>query len=157
MSSASKRRAVTTWPAEDRRWYLDLVAQADGDFCMGDGVTSVLHRYDSLPWDQCIILKGDGQIRYTDTRDALWSDDQRGRWFETRTKPLRWLHIQIGQLCYGGVRCAKGEVVSHICGNCNCIRADHIVYQSRRADTLDRAHHKRFRPGCIRGEHDPIF
>ena len=32
------KSAVAAWPAAERRWYLDLVAQADGDFDMADEV-----------------------------------------------------------------------------------------------------------------------
>lgn len=154
MRGAAQRSALVAWAADDRRWYLDLVAQSDGGFCSVDAVPNALHRCESMPWDQCILLEGDGDTRITDTRDALWSDDRHGRWFETRSKPLVWLHVQIGQLRYGGRRCANGEVASHICGSCHCIRLEHIVHQSVREDRLDRAHHKEY-PGSIRLEHVP--
>ena len=155
MSGAAGRRAVSSWAAEDRLWYLDMVAHADGGFCTADTLPTALHRYDSLQWDQCILLEGDGYKQILDARGALWSDDKLGRWFETRSKPMVRLHQVIGQLCYGGRRAADGDVVSHICGNCNCIRAEHIIYQSKREDLLDKAYHKRFWRGCIRSKHMP--
>ena len=147
---------MAAWPAEERRWYLDLVAQADGDFCTSNEVSTALERYESLPWDRCIFLAGDGEERVSDLNGALWSDDKHGRWFKSRSKPLVWLHQRIGQLARGGRRPdGDGEVASHICGWCYCIRAEHIIYQSVREDRLDRAHHKAVGRGNIRPEHVP--
>ena len=147
---------MAAWPAAERRWYLDLIAQADGDFCTADGLSTPLDQYDSMPFDRCILLAGDGESRVSDVNDALWSDDRHGRWFQSRSKPLLWLHQKIGQLGCGGLRpVQKGEVASHICGNCHCIRAEHIVYQPVREDRLDRAHHKLHGRGSIRHEHMP--
>lgn len=152
-------RAVTSWKADDRRWYLDLVAQAEGDFCSlaADGLpTNALDRYESLPWDRCILLAGDGESRRLDVNGALWSDDRHGRWFESRSKPLVWLHQRIGQMNRGDERPGgTGEVASHICGYCSCIRAEHIIYQPVREDRLDRAYHKAMGRGNIRPEHVP--
>ena len=156
-------RAVASWPAEERRWYLDLVAQADSDFCTTcttEETSTALDRYETLPWDRCILLAGNGEARLLDVNGALWSDDRHGRWFESRSKPLVWLHQRIGQLNCGGQRPGQGpggtgEVASHICGNCCCIRAEHIVYQPVREDRLDRAHHKAVGRGNIRPEHMP--
>lgn len=147
---------MAAWPAEDQRWFLDLVAQADGKFESTDGLSTALNRYESLPWDTCIILAGDGEARVSDVNGALWSDDRHGRWFESSSKPLRWLHQRIGQLGSGPQLPVKdGEVASHICGCCNCIRAEHIKYQAVCEDRLDRAHHRRVGRGNIRPEHVP--
>ena len=155
-------RAVASWPADERRWYLDLVAQADSDFCTTNEVSTSLEpldRYEALPWDRCILLAGDGEARLWDVNGALWSDDKHGRWFESRSKPLVWLHQRIGQLNRGDQRPGgtggTGEVASHICGYCCCIRAEHIKYQSVREDRLDRAHHKAAGRGNIRPVHMP--
>ena len=130
-----------------------MVAQAGGSVCTADRVKTVLDQYENLDWDKCILLTGDGEARIYDTNGALWSDDRHGRWFETRAKPLVWLHIRIGQLVYG-VR-AHGQIVSHICGSCECIRAEHLVYQSVREDRLDRAHHMAVGRGKFRSVHVP--
>ena len=157
MSEAALKSAVAAWPAAERRWYLDMVAQADGDFDTADEVPTALHRYDSLPWDRCIILAGDGERQIFDTCGALWSTDLHGRWFETRTKPLVWLHVRIGQLGHHGHVGGRpaGLVASHICGHCDCIRAEHIIYQSLAEDRRDRSHHNSHGPGSIRSEHVP--
>ena len=157
MAGAAERLALSAWHADDRRWYLDLVAQADDDFSSmpAAAVSTTLENYNALPWDQCILLVGDGERRVTDTVGSLWSDDRYGRWLETRTKPLVWLHVQIGNLIHGRQLCADGHVWSHVCGHCHCIRLEHIVSQSVRADRLDRAHHSEYGAGSIRPEHVP--
>ena len=157
MSKASRRRAVSAWTAEERRWYLDLVARADDHFHrVGEGA-SALERYEAMPWETCIILAGNGETRVSDINEALWSDDRHGRWFKSRSKPLAWLHQTIGRLGRAAhLPVEKGEVASHICGCCSCIRAEHIVYQSVREDRLDRDyHHKAVGAGKIRPEHRP--
>ena len=156
MSQAQQRRNVAAWPAAERDWYLNLVAQADGDFGTVDEPSTALQRYEALPFDRCIILAGNRQDRVLDTNGALWSDDSNGRWFESRPKPLVWLHQRIGWLARGDEQLVEeGWVASHICGFCNCIRAEHIKYQSVREDRLDRAYHKAAGRGNIRPKHVP--
>ena len=89
MSEAALKSAVTAWPAAERRWYLDMVAQADGEFATADGVLTALKRYEQLPWHKCILLAGDGEARFSDIENELWSTDRHGRWFQSRPKPIR--------------------------------------------------------------------
>lgn len=156
MSQAPRSRAVAAWPIEKRDWYLNLVAQADDSFGTVDDVSTCLERYNSLSFDRCIFLAGNGQRRVVDINGALWSDDRRGRWNLSRSKPLEWLHQHIARLArLDNHPVGKGEVASHICGFCNCIRAEHIKFQSKSEDILDMRHHEAVGAGSIRSEHVP--
>ena len=156
MTHATLRSAVAAWPAAERRWYLDLVAQANGSLSTTDGGLTALERYESLPWDSCILLAGDGERRISDANGSMWSTDRHGRWFMTPSKKMLWLHQRIGQLGNGGSWPVGNRVVaSHICGYCHCIRAEHIIYQSVAGDRRDRSHHKLHGRGSFRPEHVP--
>lgn len=156
MAEAPRRRAVASWSADERAWYLDLVAQADGRFDTADEPSTALEQYEALPLDRCILLAGDGDTQLLDVNGDRWSDDRHGRWFQTRSKPLEWLHQRIGRLGLEEQRAVgRSEVASHICGWCHCIRAEHILYQPVREDRRDKAYHRVVGRGKIRPERMP--
>ena len=156
MPQATRSRAIAAWPAEERDWYLNLVAQADGTFGTVDELSTCLERHNSLSFDRCIFLAGNGHTRVVDINGDLWSDDRRGRWNSSRSKPLQWLHQRIARLArLDDQPVGKGEVASHICGYCYCIRAEHIKFQSKSEDILDMRHHNAVGAGSIRSVHVP--
>jgi hypothetical protein len=156
MSQAKLRRDVAAWPADQRDWYLNLVAQADGGFGTVDELHGVLERYDALTFDRCIFLTDKGEDRVTDVNGELWGNDLDGRWFLSSSKPFEWLHRRIACLGGGGaLPVGKSEVASHICGYCFCIRAEHIKFQSKGEDVRDKRHHKAVGRGNIRPQHMP--
>ena len=135
--------------AQDRRWYADLRAKARGDRTGPANAHKAGQRKLRYQKNSCVRLKGNRVKRHTDTRGVLWSDDLAGRWFCRGAKGALRLQRVLGELRYGRPP-ADDELVCHICGWCDCILLEHILYQSKQADTEDKRHHKRFGRGTIR-------
>ena len=138
---------------EDAAWYAKFVALTDGKrpSSINDpvAVPDIMDDIGNAPPTQCRRLIGDQHQRHRDSRGELWSDDRHGRWFKSTSKPIRWLQADLAHLRYGhGPQ--DGEVISHICGFCDCIRLGHIKYQTKSEDKLDRKHHKRCGRGSFR-------
>ena len=131
---------MSAWDAADVSWYADLVAHAQGQWCAPSEGHDVLKALNQRPWKDCLLMKGahlDG--RYEDTNHQLWSDDRKGRWSSKVAGQKVYLHHRIAQLQPSRAR-RDGDVVSHVCGNCECIRLEHIRYQTPAEDILDRRH-----------------
>lgn len=134
---------------EGRRWHADLLAKARR---VRVGCVDAHNRVESKLWfekNSCVRLKGNGVKQHTDTRGVLWSDDRYGRWFSRGDKGSLRLQSMLGELQYGRPP-ADGEFICHICGWCDCIRLEHIRYQSKQEDRADRRHHRQFGRGTIR-------
>lgn len=124
----------------DKRWYAALVANAQDSCCAPDEAHDVLTALNRRPWKECLFMKGD-QLdgRYEDINQKLWSDDRFGRWSSKMSGKKLYLHHQIAAIQPNRAR-RQGDVVSHVCGHCNCIRLEHIRYQTPAEDILDRRH-----------------
>lgn len=83
----------------------------------------------------------DGQ--YIDLAQQKWTADRKGRWSAQIAGKKEYLHHHVLNLQPNRPRLSDDDVVSHICGNCDCVRLEHLRIQSKREDTLDNAHHKR--------------
>ena len=155
MTPADANIGPAAWTAEDQRWYADLVMQ-----CMQPNqsraainVPAVLRQLDEMPLDRCLKMRGrvtlDGRLE--DSAHILWSHDRFGRWFANINGQKVWLRRKLAGLRKG---MRHGDVHSqhvpstlkgsHNCGNCDCIRWQHVRFQSKSEDVLDREHHKRF-------------
>lgn len=139
-------REPAAWGAADQRWYAEMVVQ-----CMGTGeshdaidVPTVLAQVAAMPVDECLHMCGDAGLdnRFEDSAHTLWSHDRHGRWFANLNGQKQWLGPKLAALCYGPVHVPSELKASHICGHCDCIRWQHIRFQSRREDVLDREHHQ---------------
>jgi len=134
--------------AADARWYADLAAQCTPLKSSLEQPLAVLAEINLLPWTKCLHMVGDASEdgAYIDSKQQRWSDDRKGRWSGKISKNKAYLHHRVVQLQQheqpNRPRLAS-DVVSHLCGNCDCVRWEHIRYQSKREDTLDNAHHKR--------------
>ena len=141
------------WQAADLLWYADFIAHCTGQTRDPPDASAVLE-LDAQPFEQCLRMTGDDDLdgRFEDSASQLWSNDRHGRWFAKIDKKMAWLQGTLAQLRYargprtvqrrGETKSAAIEVVSHICGNCDCIRLQHIRYQPKSEDTRDRAHHR---------------
>ena len=144
----------TALSAADARWYADILAFAAGEKCSAHDTTTVLARFSDLPWTKCVRLMSDGQSDYFDANGVRWAADTKGRWHRTRGRPLFRLQQRLGHIRYHRYTLGphNDEFVSHICGFKDCLRLEHIKYQSKREDIADKRHHKRFGLGSIRPE-----
>ena len=144
------------WRAEDERWYADLIAQCDGVETSADAPSeapsAVLARLNTRPWTECCHMIGNDSEDgwYTDGAHQTWTADRKGRWSAKIAKKKVYLHHRVVQLQPNRARRAD-DVVSHICGNCDCVRLEHLRYQPKREDTRDNAHHKRVQRLAERG------
>ena len=141
------------WTASELQWYADFVVHCSGQRSDAPAVSAVLE-LDALPLEECLFMRGDAELdgRFEDSASQLWSQDRHGRWFAKINRRMVWLQCKLAQLRYRraprrvpkqrGPKRVINEVVSHICGNCNCIRLQHIRYQSKSDDARDRAHHR---------------
>ena len=141
------------WRAAELQWYGDMVAHCSGQSRDAPAMSAVLE-LDALPLEECVLMRGEDHLdgRFEDSASQLWSHDRHGRWFAKVQRRTVWLQARLAQLRYRRApRCAPkqrapkralNEVVSHICGNCGCIRLQHIRYQSKSDDARDRAHHR---------------
>ena len=141
------------WAAAEIDWYADIVAHCQGRSRDTPAAVAVLE-LDAQPPDECLLMRGDASLdgRFEDSTSLLWSHDRYGRWFAKIDGKMVWLQAKLGGLRYRRAprRAEKGtdksrastEVISHICGNCSCIRLQHIRYQSKGDDCRDRAHHR---------------
>ena len=140
------------WNAANQRWYADLVANCMNLSCAPDDAAAVLGALNEKPVMNCLFMSGaqlDG--RHRDIDDQLWSDDAKGRWSAKIDGKKVYLHHRIVELQPNRTR-ANGDVVSHLCGHCDCIRLEHIAYQSCADDIRDRRHHLKRKRGEIRSD-----
>ena len=140
------------WSAEEERWYAYLVAQCVGGRAADVAPSALLARLNTIPWTECCQMVGNASEdgSYTDTAQTRWTDDRKRRWHAKTGAKKEYLHHRIVQLQPNRPRSGT-DVVSHICGRCDCVRLEHIRYQSKREDTLDRAYHKRVKRSAERG------
>ena len=145
------------WSAADRHWYADLLLHCSGGSCAANEATAVLDRLNLQPWTRCLRLIGyqSEDCRYVDTAGQAWLDDRKGRWSAQMGEKKAWLHHRIAELQPNRLH-ADGDVGSHICGFCDCVRLEHIRYQPASEDILDRRHHAAHGQGSIRPEHHPM-
>ena len=103
--------------------------------------------------DECLHMRGKRALegRLEDIDGLLWSHDVSGRWFANINGQKVWLGRKIAGLRRGlrhgdlqGQHVPRTLKGSHNCGNCDCIRWQHIKFQPKAEDVLDRDHHKRF-------------
>ena len=150
--------------ADEQRWYADLVVQ-----CMAPkqsraaiNVPRVLGQLESMPLDECVQMRGKATLqgRLEDSDHLLWSHDRHGRWFanidgQSGTE-IVWLGRKLARLRHGRAPVASGLKASHNCGHKGCVRWQHVRFQSRREDVLDREHHE-LHPGVLRPELRALF
>ena len=155
MSAGDAQPGPAAMSAAEQRWYADFVMH-----CMeatdATDAAAVLASLDKRPFNECLHMRGDADLdgRYEDSAHQLWSHDRYGRWFTTEGRKIVWLQRRLARLRYRREPHAD-EVVSHICGNCGCIRLQHLKYQSRGEDKRDSQHHRSFGSGLIRSVHLP--
>ena len=145
------------WNAADVHWYAHLVAHVQQQEFTADAATDVLDQLNARPWTECLRLIGDQTEAciYTDTVQQKWYDDRKGRWSAKVSGDKVFLHHRVVQLQPNRTRLA-GDKVSHICGHCDCIRLEHIRYQTAAEDILDRRYHQGGRKGEIRPQTCPL-
>ena len=146
------------WESSELQWYADIVAHCSGQTRDAPAVSAVL-KLDASPLEECLFMRGEDAWdgRFEDLASLLWSHDRHGRWFAKVERRTVWLQARLARLRYRrdprrapNQRASKrdlNEVVSHLCGNCNCLRLQHIRYQSRSDDARDRAHHRAYGSG----------
>ena len=155
MTPADADIGPAAWTAEDQRWYADLVMQ-----CMQPNqsraainVPAVLRQLDEMPLDRCLKMRGRVTLegRLKDIDGLLWSPGDSGRWFANFNGKKVWLGRKLAGLRRGlrhgdvqGQHVPSTLKGSHNCGHCDCIRWQHVRYQPKSEDVLDREHHKRF-------------
>ena len=152
------------WTAEDQRWYAELVVwcQAPKQSRAAINVPAVLDQLAAMPLDECLHMRGKAALagRFKDSDHLLWSHDRHGRWFTKVNGKMLWLGRKLARLRHGREPDPSTNKGSHNCGNCDCIRWQHIRFQSRSEDVRDREHHQ-LHPGVLRPEiralhvHDP--
>lgn len=143
---------LAAWSAADKHWYADLVAHCQGSWCAPEEADTVLEALNQRPWQECLHMAG-GQLdgRYEDIREDRWAADSKGRWSAQISGKKVFLHHAIAQLQSDGMR-HKGDVGSHLCGFCDCVRLEHIKFQPRAEDIRDEWHHSRGMRGEIRSD-----
>ena len=139
---------------EDALWYGSLIAHCRG---VHPSDADALHELDALnrmPWTSCLRLIGDQSeaCKYEDTREHTWSDDSKGRWSAQIGTKKVFLHHRVASIQLHGRAGQYGDVVSHICGHCDCIRWEHIRFQPKGDDIKDRRYHSKRKAGDIRPE-----
>jgi len=146
MTDTDEQRAPAECSSREQRWYTALVKHAQMF-----SVPAVEAPPTAMPMDSCLLLCGDAALdgRVQDINGELWSDDLKGRWFTTIARKKVWLHHRLVRM-QDPREPRAGEVVSHLCGFCDCIRLSHIHIQSRGDDIRDREFHQKLRPGLIR-------
>ena len=150
MSKARGWLTPAAWKAADERWYSDLVANCLGLEDTTADMPDVLERLNQRDVEDCLFMSGaDLDGRYLDVDENLWSDDAKRRWSAKIDGKKVFLHHRIAELQPNRVR-ANGDLVSHFCGQVNCIRLEHIGYQSSGEDIRDRRHHHKRKRGEIR-------
>ena len=148
---------VAALDAADALWYGDLVAHCGGGSCgSANDATTALEALNTIPWTQCLRLLGDQSeaCKYEDSRQQTWADDRKGRWSAQIDGTKAFLHHQVAELQPQPHSRSRqdGDVVSHICGQCDCIRWEHIRFQPKSDDIKDRRHHLKHGAGRIRPE-----
>lgn len=158
MSGGDAACGPAAWAAEDQRWYADLVVQ-----CMAPkqsraaiNVPAVVDRLAAMPLDQCVHMRGKRTLegRLEDSHHVMWSHDRHGRWFAKIDGQTVWLGRKLARLRHGRAPVPsdlKASLASHNCGHKDCVRWQHIRFQSRSEDVLDREHHE-LHPGVLRPE-----
>jgi len=159
MTTADAGRGPAAWTAEEQRWYADLVVQCRDpkQSRTAINVPMIVQQLAALPLDECLTMRGKAALqgRLEDLDEVLWSHDRHGRWFAKIKGQKVWLGRKLAALRYarqhGAVHIPSALKASHNCGNCGCIRWQHIRFQSKAEDVLDREHHQRH-PGVLRPE-----
>ena len=155
MSGGDGGCGPATWTADEQRWYAELVVQ-----CMAPkqsraaiNVPTVVGQLGAMPLDECIHMRGNATLdgRFKDSADVMWSHDRYGRWFAKVNGQTVWLGCKIARLRYGRAHVPCDLKASHNCGHKDCVRWQHIRFQTKREDVLDREHHELY-PGVLRLE-----
>ena len=148
------------WTADEQRWYADLVVQctAPKQSRAAINVSSVLAQLEAMPLDQCVLMRGKRTLdgRLEDSDHLLWSHDRHGRWFAKINGQTVWLGRKLARLRHGRAAVPSELKASHNCGQKGCVRWQHVRFQSRREDVLDREHHE-LHPGVLRPELRALF
>ena len=131
---------AAAWDAADVRWYAELVAHAQGSWCAPEDAPAVLEALNRRPWKECLHMYGNhSDGRHEDSDGNWWGDDRFGRWSSKIAGKKVYLHHRIARLQPNRALC-NGDRVSHICSSCDCIRLEHIRYQTPDEDIRDRRH-----------------
>ena len=148
------------WTAKEQRWYAELLVQ-----CMAPkqsratiNVPRVLGQLAAMPLEECVYMRGKASLqgRFKDSADLLWSHDRHGRWFAKVNGKTVWLGRKLARLRHGGAPIPSDLKASHNCGHKGCVRWQHVRFQSKREDVLDREHHE-LHPGVLRPELRALF
>ena len=143
---------MPAWSAADKHWYADLVAHCQGSWCAPEEAHAVLAALNQRPREECLLMtRMDVDGRYEDTAGQVWADDAKGRWSSQISGKKVFLHHVIAELqptCSRG----EGDVGSHLCGFCNCVRLEHIGFQPKGEDIRDMRHHGKRKRGEIRSD-----
>ena len=160
MSGGDAGCGPAAWTAADQRWYADLVVQctAPKQSRAAIDVPRVLGQLESMPLDECVLMRGNATLqgRCKDSADLLWSHDRYGRWFAKSNGKTVWLGRKLARLRHGRARVPSELKASHLCGHKGCVRWQHVRFQSKCEDVLDREHHE-LHPGVLRPEMRALF
>ena len=160
MSGDDEGCGPAAWTAKEQRWYAELLVQ-----CMAPkqsradiNVPRVLGQLAAMPLDECVQMRGKASLqgRFKDSADLLWSHDRHGRWFAKINGKTVWLGRKLARLRHGGAPIPSDLKASHNCGHKGCVRWQHVRFQSKREDVLDREHHELY-PGDLRQELRSLF
>ena len=157
MSGGDEGRGPAAWTAKKQRWYADLVVQCmapkKSRAAINFNVPAVLGQLDEMPLDACVLMRGKRTLdgRCKDSAQVMWSHDRHGRWFARIDGEMVWLGRKLARLRYGRAHIPSELEASHNCGNCDCTRWQHVRFQPRSEDVLDREHHQRY-PNTLRAE-----
>lgn len=156
MATVDETLEPDAWSAQQQRWYASLVAHCQDGFDSSHDVPTVLAALSAKPSSECLQMAGDASLdgRVEDCDQQLWSSDLNGRWFKTVDRKVVWLHRELVRMLHGRLPLG-GEVASHLCGFCGCIRVQHLRIQSRREDSLDRSYHRAHGRGRLRPRKRP--
>ena len=145
MTTPDVGRGPAAWAVEEQRWYADMVVHstAPKQHRRANDTSTILEQLEAMPVNQCVLMRGKAALdgRFKDRAGLVWSHDRHGRWFANLNGKVVWLGRQLASLRSGHAHVPGALKASHNCGSKGCIRWQHVRYQSRREDVLDREYH----------------
>ena len=132
MSGGDAGCGPAAWTAKEQRWYAELLVQ-----CMAPkqsratvDVPRVLGQLAAMPLDECVLMRGKATLqgRFKDSDRVLWSHDRHGRWFAKIKGQKVWLGRKLAALRYGRAPIPSDLKACHNCGNCDCVRWQHVRF-----------------------------
>ena len=155
MTTPDAGRGPAAWAVEEQRWYADMVVHstAPKQHRRANDTSTILEQLEAKPVNQCVLMRGKATLqgRFKDSAHVMWSHDRHGRWFAKINGQTVWLGCKLARLRHGRAPVPSDLKASHLCGHKGCVRWQHLRFQSKREDVLDREHHE-LQPGLLRPE-----